>query len=267
MSVTGSPRSAPKSIGLTATASAAMFVLIVQGAAGSPLFHLGEGGDPWFNSAAGTIEPVSASDAADALSDLFDLQTNQPDSVVGRQASLSDGLVVTDDAGAAHDALVMSWEPSDALGNDPDGMHLSVAGFRFTYAQDPDLTGLKIHFSILPPPGIWDFALILTDSSNRNRKWMDFGPPNVWGDRWIMADLPTPQTFDLFTQDPGFDITQVISISLYEAGTTVVATNPDGTVPPGFNWNAWNHLSVMPEPTSGVVALVGFAFAAALRRR
>ncbi|MEO0531628.1 MAG: hypothetical protein AAF266_13795, partial [Planctomycetota bacterium] len=170
-------------------------------AGASPFFRLGEFGDPWFDSPAGSISPVSANDAAEALTELFAQQSVQPDSIVGSQSVLADNLVVTDDTGVAHDALVMSWEPSDALANDPDGMHLSVAGFRFDYAQDPDLTGLKIHFSILPPPGVWDFGLILIDSSNRQRKWMDFGAPNVWGDRWIMADDPTIQTFDFFYED------------------------------------------------------------------
>ncbi|MEO0531634.1 MAG: hypothetical protein AAF266_13825, partial [Planctomycetota bacterium] len=70
-----------------------------------------------------------------------------------------------------------------------------------------------------------------------------------------------------FYEDNGFDITQVVSIALYEAGTTITATNPDGTVPPGFNWNAWNHLSVMPEPASGIVAAMSVLMLSAHRRR
>jgi hypothetical protein len=177
------------------------------------------------------------------------------------------------------DALEMSWNYDDGCCNLPAG-GLAVAAWEYVYDVDPDLSNTKAHFSIGVPPkldpftglpvidpftglpmaAIWDISFELIDINGNARSWFWPMPPVGWSQQWLMLDNPNPQgPFIFFGQSPGFDITQVIAIRLDEAGMDVLfPVTPSGV--PAWDWNAWNHLTITPEPSSCVLlgmALVG----------
>jgi len=160
---------------------------------------------------------------------------------------------------AGKDSLVMLWDGDT-------GKDLAVAAWEYVYDVDPDLTGMLIEVSVFPNAGIWDFSVGLTDINGNSAEWFVAAPPTgVWSVHVLDPSNPGAGWI-VGTQDPLFDITQVVSIRLDEAGMTSVVFPP---LPPGTStgipgtpqWNAWDHLSVypIPEPGSAVLLLLGIA--------
>jgi hypothetical protein len=175
--------------------------------------------------------------------------------------SVSDGF-------ESHDALVMSWQA------DPT-RDLSLSSWEYVYDVDPDLTGTLISLSLYAPTGVWDFSIELIDINGFVRGWFVAFPPavnNLWQTIVLDPTLLVPQGFIPGPiQDAGFDITQVTTIRLDEAGMTsaVFPVPPAGGSLGGPNimWNAWNHLQVIAVPEPSLSGLLVFGAALLLFRR
>ena len=170
-----------------------------------------------------------------------------------------------------HDSLVMFWNPWPPSSVPDD---LSIAAWEYVYDVDPDLTGFTANFSIgVPPdpsglPAIWDISFELIDSSGRTRSWFWPMPSVGWSTQSLTLDNAVAQgPFSVFGETPGFDITSVTTIRLDEAGMFVtfpaVPTGASGI----WDWNAWNSLQIVPEPSSGLLLGIGLVAMAAGRRR
>jgi hypothetical protein len=172
---------------------------------------------------------------------------------------------VLDDFATSRDALVMSWDSE--LGTD-----LTIAAWEYVYDVDPDLTGTMIHFSALAPPGIWDLSIELIDINGRVRGWFVDGTTlvnGVWTNHWLDPSNPFAAGFIPGPiQDPLFDLTQVVKIRLDEAGmtTAIFAPPPVGGTIVG-QWNAWDHLQVVPEPTTAMLLGLGLCLQLLARAR
>ena len=168
-----------------------------------------------------------------------------------------------------HQALVMSWE--NYMTNDfEDPAALNVAAWDYVYDVDPDLTGTEIRFSILAPPGVWDFSLELFDINGNSRGWFGTPPNNAWSSYAIRPDIAAAQgPFSAFYSQPGFDITQVTRIRLNESsqgGVSFFDSPLSGTTT--TPWNAWNHLAVaVPEPSTWALFCLGLLGAGLAGRR
>lgn len=226
----------------------------------SPLFSIGEGGEKtWTQAIAdGNVVAVTPGGAVGPGSGLtysanqfYTAQTagNFEQSLV----TLTPDIAISDGS-ESHQSLVMSWDPPE---DDPD--RLGVAAWDYVYDIDPDLTRTMLHFSLFPPPGVWDFSLELIDAAGRSRGWFASGPAPAWATYWISPDIAAVQgPFTTFIDQPGFDITTVVAIRLDEAGMQSAPFPVDPTFN-GLAWNAWNHLSIteVPEPSTMVLLLTG----------
>lgn len=183
-------------------------------------------------------------------------------------------MTVPDVRGRTFDSLVMSWDAPEGNGGisvqQVGANPLGVAGWDLNLPQGTDLRGYDLHFSLLPPPGIWDVSLELIDANGRARGWFMPMPPNPgeWQEHWIWLNKDMPQgPFTFFYTDAEFDLSNVVAIRLDEAGNSVTINDPT-TGLPGV-WNAWNHVTIkhtpiIPEPFSATLAMMGLG-ALALR--
>ncbi len=252
-----------------ALSSAAILMLVMPQSWAGPVFRIGEGGESW--TSAMQSGKVFAAGQMVAAEEEYYGSSGQP-FVYSVPTLVPD--VMASDGQEEHTSLQMAWAAatsSDAL---------SVAAWRFAYQDDPDLTGTLIKFSLLPPANILGVSLTLIDANGFTRGWFlgplmppQPPPPPVWGNFTIDPSLVGPQgPFTGFVGNPLFDIKSVVGIQLDEAGRILALPVPSPPVPvPGAPlWNAWNHLEVVPEPSTltalgiGVLALVGWA---ARRRR
>lgn len=227
----------------------------------SPLFSIGEGGDKTWTQAMtdGNVVPVTPGGSVGPGSGLtYVAEQFYNDQTAGNfvqsEVTLTPDISISDGS-ESHQSLVMSWNlPTD------DPTTLGVAAWDYVYDVDPDLTRTMIHFSILPPPGVWDFSLELIDAAGRTRGWFASGAPlPAWATYWIRPDIAAVQgPFNAFHNQPGFDITTVVAIRLDEAGMASMPFPVDPTLN-GTAWNAWNHLSVtsIPEPSSVFLLATG----------
>lgn len=256
----------------------ALFVLLLSPTAAdaSPLFGVGDcqGCMSWDAArAAGRVQQASA---PTTMENQF-YATQTPDYAYTSNMELFVNGNVEDNLGVSHEALVMSWQAAANIDSDnnPDN-DLTFAAWEYVYDVDPDLTGTLIEFSILFPPGIWDFSIELEDANGLVRGW--FVDPtiipglgfNVWHTLALNPALLAPQGFIPGPiQDPGFDLTQVLKIRLDEAGmnTAVFPAPPAGGAIVG-QWNAWNHLRVtaIPEPATPLLAGLALLVVGFLRR-
>lgn len=157
--------------------------------------------------------------------------------------------------------LVMSWDL-------PTNNDLAIAWWDYRF--DPTGNGTvdmrsgssMIHFSVYPPPGVWDLSLELIDVNGNSRGWFRSGPANVWETFWISPNGREQNPFDFYWTDPLFDITQVLAVRFNESGmfSAPFPINPTtGTTDGG--WNAWNSLFIkVPEPAT--LALLGLSLLA-----
>jgi hypothetical protein len=237
----------------------------------SPIFSIGEGSSTSWDQAISDGNIKAVDDALDGgaaqqfyssqigINGITDIVT-ATNATIAAAGLVSDGLTTPD-----HDALVMSWDNNNSfLPTD-----LVVTAWEYVYDVDPDLTGTRVHFSAYAPTGVWDLSLELFDIFGNSRGWFAANPAAVWTNYWInpaTAGIQGP--FNAFHEDPGFDLTQVVSIRLNESsmgGTAFIDVDPIT----GFNnpWNAWNHLSVTAIPLppaiwmfgTGLVGLLGIA--------
>jgi|GEM_PF-2511375 len=266
--------------------------LLVGTASASPFISIGEGTlTPWPDAlASGNVQPLNPLDG-DELTEpaktFYNISMGNNDfSLVPSHLNAVNAVSLP---GGTHDALEMSWDFDDPARTHTDN-GLGIAGWEYVYDVDPDLTGLMAHFSIgipqevdpngvpifdpdpnfgppIPRPAIWDVSFELIDINNNARGWFWPMPPVGWFNAWIDLSTAGPQSpFDFFFEDPLFDITQVVSIRLDEAGANVLfPVLPSGV--PAWDWNVWNHLVISPEPSSATLVGLGFISLLGYRRR
>jgi hypothetical protein len=247
-----------------------LLVFANSAAVANPLFSIGEGGTQTCPQGidTGNVVPVTpgglfqpGSGLSYAAEQFYSSQNGG--NFIQSVATLRPDIFISDGS-ESHLSLVMSWDPSET--------DLGVVTWDYVYDADPDLTNTMVHFSLYPPPGVWDFSLELIDAAGRSRGWFASGPAPAWASHWIRPDVAAVQgPFTHFFDQPGFDITTVVAIRLDEAG---MLSSPFPVDPAlnGVAWNAWNHLSVtaVPEPstfTLSLLALTSFGMHRLRRRR
>ncbi len=168
-------------------------------------------------------------------------------------------------------SLVMQWNPL------MQGESLAVAAFDLDLRNlgrggNPgvDLRGGSVHFWVGAPTGVWDLSVELLDANGNWRGWFLFGPPNDWSQQWINFD-ETDQNGWMFYEDPGFDLWSVVGIRFDEAGTTMMPSPfpipPDGAQPGFWDWNAFNHITLVPSPGALPLSAIVAGLLARRRRR
>jgi len=249
-------------------AAGSMLFLGASLAPASPFFAIGEGTDtPWSAAlSSGMIRPVVPGQDQFTGAAMMFYNENIGQGEFAMVDAILTPDIMTDLGGETHESLVMQWNPDASV-------PVSVAAWQFDYGQDPDLSGASIHFSLGVPgqpngaPAIWDVSIELIDEAGNSRGWFMPDPPVGWNEFWLDVDQG-PQGGWQFFQDPDFDISSVVSIRLDEAGAMVeFPAPPPGTNPDIWDWNAWNHLSVVPSPgAAGLLALAGLGVVVRRRR-
>jgi len=147
--------------------------------------------------------------------------------------------------------LVMAWSPT---GSGPFS-----SAWIYRYPQDPDLSDSIITVTVHPPcsPTISVVSLGLKDASGNIRGWYWNVPATlpcgvatpISIDTSIAAAAAATPIADSFSNNPAFDITQVVEIIFDEnciwLGGTVPP--PPGTTVPKA-WNYWYDLTITPKP-------------------
>ncbi|MBN2211047.1 MAG: hypothetical protein JW709_06585 [Sedimentisphaerales bacterium] len=157
--------------------------------------------------------------------------------------------------------LVMVW------GNDLVGPGEFASAWKMEYGLDPDLSNKTIKVTVTPPQWgangqIAQVSFGMTDSMGRIRSW-------YWncgnGPGQLPWNMPTTITINTaiagigaanppaagYMNNPGFDITQVISFILDENAVWIggpLPIPPIQTPVPGF-WNYWHDLIILPNQT------------------
>lgn len=151
-------------------------------------------------------------------------------------------------------SLVMSWDQPD----DDDDDILGVCSWEYRYDDDPDLTGLYVLYSVYAPPEIQDVSVILIDDAGRSRGWFRAGVPAVpaWENYAVDTGAGLQGPFTFFFNEPGFDLTRVLTIRFNESSLRNVPFQTADPTGNGEAWNAWNFLEV-PEPSAGIALTAG----------
>ena len=257
----GSPAANHRTAGICILAAVAVLA-VPASAPASALFGVGDG--PGFQSWQDAINDGRIQMGTDLTAEEDAFYSTQaanyaytPNMELFAAGPVSDGF-------NSFDSLVMAWDAAP-------GTDLTIAAWEYVYDVDPDLTGTTVSLSVLAPTGIWDLSIELIDINGRVRGWFVDGTgliPDTW--QTITLDPTQPIQAGFIPgpiQDPLFDITQVVRIRLDEAGmtTTTFSSPPPGGTIVGM-WNAWNHLAVIPEPSTAMLLVAG-GLAGAFRRR
>ena len=158
--------------------------------------------------------------------------------------------------------LIMSWGEE---GMD-EGSYSSA--YEFVYGTDPDLTNSTITLSVHPPATIIMVSFALKDINGAQCSWTWYVPANIASSPPGPPTTITINTNDIpslgvnssvpacsaFSYNPGFDMTQVVSLLIGETFHNTPGINPPP--PPGqtlnFYWNAWDSVSIQqnsPPPS------------------
>ena len=262
-------------LGTIAVLVAVASLFLAQHAVAGPFFSVGDQSDESWTAALlfpGRIMPVTTADVSLAAADAFFLglgvTTRFPEP---GDYNADDPVPLDDLTGAPKSPLLLSWEAIDLL---PPTDYV-FGGWEYVYDIDPDLTGTLLEFSVLNPVGTQHLSLELIDNAGKSRGWFLSDPPNAgfWTDYSIQPDAALLQSpFEFFFNELDFDITQVVAIRLGSTaidGISITPSNPIPGRPPA--WNAWGHLSVVPEPSTFTLAGLGLigllAFGWRRRRR
>jgi hypothetical protein len=165
-------------------------------------------------------------------------------------------------------SLVMQWNPL------MQGESLAVAAFDLDLTQAMgrtngiDLRGGSVHFWVGAPAGVWDLSVELMDKNGNWRGWFRSMPPPDWSQQWINFD-ETDQDGWMFYEDPGFDLWSVVGIRFDEAGSTSTTfpAPPPGAQPDFWDWNAFNHITLIPSPGATSLSVLVAGMLAPRRRR
>ena len=181
-----------------------------------------------------------------------------------------------------HPALEMRWGNGNVINAagdpvDPVAGERIVAAWDYVYDEDPDLTGMKLEFSIHTPGPSMFFSLNILDANGNYREWiwhsggLDPDKPEVPPCTWttVMVDpvtgttnWPTHAYFQTNVGVP-FDLSKVTMLRFNENGVWMDAGHMD---PSGeWIWNAWDHVEVTPEP--GTMLLLGGGLLGLMARR
>lgn len=168
-----------------------------------------------------------------------------------------------------HQSLLMQWNPP------MEGEDVAHASWQYalTNVRDPgiDLWNGSVWFSLGTPvvPGagtpIWDVTISLMDKDGDWATWGQRMPPPGWSQQHINFMMGDQDGWRYFA-DPGFDLTNIVSIRVGEAGIIATFPLPPAGAPAGFwDWNAFDSIVIIPTP--GSLALLAVAGAMAARRR
>jgi len=152
--------------------------------------------------------------------------------------------------------LVMAWASSPC----PVFPCFYDAAWKYNYFIDPDMSNSIITVTVFPPLPITLVSLGLKDVNGNIRGWYWNVPvtlpsgvaDTVSIDTSIVAANAATPVADGFTNNPGFDISQVVDILFSEDfnGTyydyNTIPPQPGTTVK--GPWNAWQDVTVTPEP-------------------
>lgn len=209
--------------------------------------------------AAGNITPSQANDSLTQAALEFYLPQGVPLQVMDARLTPDVDGISDQAATTVDNTLVMSWDL-------PTTNELAIAWWDYRFDPTGSSTvnlgsgSTMIHFSVFPPPGVWDLSLELIDVNGNSRGWFRFGPANVWETFWITPSGGVQSPFDFYWSDPLFDISQVLYVRFNESGMSS-APFPIDPTGMGAGWNAWNSLLIeVPEPAT--LALLGLSLLA-----
>lgn len=232
---------------------------------GNPILEIGDGTGMTFSQAIqnGLIRPWDPSSVSGIAQQFY--QTQGTTAFVN--SSLTPDLDVELGDVTHPGSLVMQWNPL------MQGEDLAVAAFDLNLTQPGrtnglDLRGGSVHFWVGAPNGVWDLSVELMDKNGNWRGWFLFGPPPDWSQQWINFD-EMDQNGWVFYEDPGFDLWSVVGIRFDEAASTSTTfpVPPPGAQPDFWDWNAFNHITLVPTPGVGaLMALAGGCLVARRRR-
>ena len=178
-----------------------------------------------------------------------------------------------------HPALEMRWGKENVINRagdpvDPVAGERIVAAWDYVYDEDPDLTGMKLEFSIHTPGPSMFFSLNILDEDGNYREWIwhSGDPGEVEPCTWttVVIDPVTGwsswKPLHLFTVDTTgqFDLSRVKILRFNENGIwgpDYSHMDPSGE----WIWNAWDHVEVTPEP--GTMLLLGGGLLGLMARR
>ncbi|MHC4086626.1 MAG: DUF7901 domain-containing protein [Planctomycetota bacterium] len=154
--------------------------------------------------------------------------------------------------------LLMAWGDPTQLQED----QFYSSAWMYLYPEDPDLTNVTITITVFPPCGMNAVSFGMQDINGKIRAWFWNVPAT------LPCGVPTTITIntailipgataanpvaDGYTNDPLFDITQVLTLIFDENYVWVAnaAVPPPGTTVPR-PWNYWRDLIITPNPAPG----------------